>query len=65
MVVNVPMNEALATVKIPNEITAAQQIWLDYSPTWQFWNQSRTIASSISFLIAVFGVLNLPLQART
>jgi uncharacterized membrane protein len=61
MTVNVPMNEALATVTAPNEITAAAQIWKDYSPTWQFWNQVRTVASGLSFLIAVVGVMHLPL----
>lgn len=64
MVVNVPMNEALATVVMPDKIAEAHQIWQDYSPTWQFWNQTRTIASGISFLIAIIGMLNLPLQVR-
>jgi uncharacterized membrane protein len=61
MAVNVPMNEALALVETPTDYASAQKIWLDYSPTWQFWNQTRTIATGISFLIAIIGVLNLPL----
>ena len=61
MAVNVPMNEALATVTAPNELAVASQIWQDYSPTWQFWNQVRTVASGLSFLIAVVGVMHLPL----
>lgn len=57
--VNVPMNEALATITAPTEIAAAHQIWQDYSPTWQFWNQVRTVTSGISFLIAATGALTL------
>lgn len=57
MVVNVPMNEALATVTVSDDLSSARQIWQDYSPTWQFWNQVRTVASGASFLIAILGVL--------
>jgi uncharacterized membrane protein len=64
MLVNVPMNEALATIQAPQDIEAARQVWQDYSPKWQFWNQARTVASGISFLIATIGVLNFPMQAR-
>ena len=59
MVVNVPMNEALATVIIPDDLFSARQTWQDYSATWQFWNQVRTVASGASFLIATLGVLHL------
>lgn len=64
VIVNVPMNQALATIPSPDDIETARQIWQDYSPKWQFWNQARTVASGISFLIAVLGVLNLALYAR-
>jgi uncharacterized membrane protein len=60
MAVNVPMNEALAITEVPQDIDAARNIWLDYSPDWQFWNITRTIASGVSFLIAVMGILALP-----
>lgn len=59
MAVNVPMNEALAQTPVPDDIDAARQIWLNYSPDWQFWNQFRTIASGLSFAIAVAGVMTL------
>jgi uncharacterized membrane protein len=58
--VNVPMNEALAKLEVPQDVAAARDIWLAYSPDWQFWNITRTIASGISFLIALTGVLTLP-----
>lgn len=58
--VNVPMNEALAKVEVPQDVAVARDIWLAYSPDWQFWNITRTIASGISFLIALTGVLTLP-----
>jgi uncharacterized membrane protein len=64
MAINVPMNTALANIPAPADTASAQQIWLDYSPTWQFWNQTRTVASGISFLIAVLAVLHLPLYGR-
>lgn len=64
MVVNVPMNEALAILAVPDDIETARRIWLDYSPDWQVWNQTRTVASGLSFLIAVLGVLNLPQAVR-
>lgn len=57
MVVNVPMNEALAAIEVPDDIEAARRIWDDYSPRWQFWNQTRTLLSGVSFLIALTGVM--------
>ncbi|MFV0245966.1 MAG: DUF1772 domain-containing protein [Qingshengfaniella sp.] len=55
--VNVPMNEALALVVIPEDLLAARAVWLDYSRDWQVWNQTRTIASGAAFLLALWGVL--------
>ncbi|MGH1467084.1 MAG: DUF1772 domain-containing protein [Cognatishimia sp.] len=60
MVVNVPMNEALAVVVLSDDPATAQQIWQDYSPTWQFWNQVRTVNSGLSFLLATLGALYVP-----
>ncbi|WP_297108586.1 anthrone oxygenase family protein [uncultured Devosia sp.] len=54
--VNVPMNEALATVAIPQDVASAKTIWQDYSQPWQFWNQLRTIASGLAFLAALSGL---------
>lgn len=59
MVVNVPMNEALAAITVPDNIASARQIWLDYSAPWQFWNQTRTVLSGLSFVMATCGVLTL------
>lgn len=59
MVVNVPMNEALAAVTVPDDIASARQIWLDYSAPWQFWNQTRTVLSGLSFVVATLGALML------
>ena len=55
--VNVPMNEALAAIDIPDDVESARAIWQDYSGPWQFWNQIRTGASGVAFLLAVSGLL--------
>lgn len=59
--VNVPMNQALAEIIVPQNIDAARSIWLEYSATWQFWNICRTVASGLAFLLAVAGAMHLPL----
>jgi len=59
MAVNVPMNEALALLTVPDDIAAAQQIWADYSGDWQFWNQMRTIATGAGLLFIGCGMLGL------
>lgn len=59
MFVNVPMNEALALVIIPEGKEAAQQVWESYSGKWQIWNVIRTIASGISLLLTGYGILHL------
>ena len=43
MLTNVPMNEALAAVRVPADAAAAGAIWSDYSAEWQQWNTARTI----------------------
>ncbi|MEP5728722.1 MAG: anthrone oxygenase family protein [Sulfitobacter sp.] len=57
MAVNVPMNQALAHQTVPQEITTARAIWLEYSPNWQFWNQIRTIATGFAVLCVGVGFL--------
>lgn len=57
MTVNVPMNEALATVAIPADRESADAIWQAYSGPWQIWNQTRTVASGLAFLSGLIGVL--------
>jgi uncharacterized membrane protein len=63
MAINVPMNEALGAMEVPMDIAQARDVWLTYSPDWQFWNQLRTLASGVSFLLAVAGIM--ALSART
>ncbi|MDJ0825447.1 MAG: DUF1772 domain-containing protein [Rhodobacter sp.] len=55
--VNVPMNEALAEVSIPEATDAAREIWVAYSEPWQFWNQLRTAVSGAALLLAGLGTL--------
>lgn len=57
--VNVPMNEALARVIIPDDIEAARRIWLDYSPDWQFWNQIRTLLSGLALVLTGLAICRL------
>lgn len=54
--VNVPMNEALAAVAIPDDAEAARAIWADYSSRWQVFNQIRTIASGAALLLSALGL---------
>lgn len=56
LLVNVPMNEALAAVAVPTDLVAAREIWAGYSGTWQAWNLARTVASGVALLLAVAGV---------
>lgn len=59
MTVNVPMNEALAEVSVPEARDAAAAIWADYSRRWQIFNVVRTIASGISLALATLAVFAL------
>lgn len=56
LLVNVPMNEALARVAVPADLGEASRIWSDYSGSWQAWNQARTVAAGGALLLAVAGV---------
>jgi uncharacterized membrane protein len=51
MTVNVPMNEALAAVALPQDAAEARRIWEDYSGPWQFWNTVRTIVSGLTLAL--------------
>ena len=55
MALNVPMNQALARLPVPEDMQAAAAIWADYSPRWQVWNQVRTVTSGLAFLLAALG----------
>ncbi|MFK7838284.1 MAG: DUF1772 domain-containing protein [Sulfitobacter sp.] len=59
MAINVPMNEALAEISVPDDIDAARAIWQDYSPKWQFWNQMRTLATGVAVLCTGIGLLKM------
>ncbi len=59
MAVNVPMNEALAQVAIPESTEAAQELWQDYSGRWQVWNIVRTLASGFSLILTGLAILHL------
>ena len=56
MVVNVPMNEALAEVAVPEDMGAAARIWADYSRTWQVWNVALTLVSGGTLALAGVGI---------
>lgn len=59
MMVNVPMNEALAGVQVPENRAEAQAIWQAYSAKWQIWNVVRTIASAGALLLSGWGMWQL------
>lgn len=57
--VNVPMNEELGRVIVPESVEQARVIWDDYSGRWQFFNQVRTVASGSALMVAAFGLWSL------
>lgn len=59
LLVNVPMNEELARVTVPENIEEAASIWHDYSGRWQAWNGVRTVVSGLSLLMPVLAVARL------
>lgn len=59
MSVNVPMNEALGALTVPETRAAAAEIWADYSPRWQLFNTLRTVASGLSLLLTGWGLMYL------
>jgi uncharacterized membrane protein len=52
--VNIPMNDALDTVKVPSG--GAAQVWSDYSSRWTVWNHVRTVSSAVSLLLVGAGL---------
>ena len=56
MIVNVPMNETLAAVTVPDSVDEAGRIWDGYSSRWQVWNTVRTVFSGLSLLLAAVGL---------
>lgn len=51
LMVNVPMNEALALQGASGDPAVDGPIWAAYSARWQVWNQIRTAASGLSLLL--------------
>ena len=56
--INVPLNEALATLKTPLG-AAARESWQAYSSPWQFWNAIRAIAAGGALLLAGCSVMRM------
>ena len=61
--VNVPMNNALGALAVPESIEAARDIWQAYSPRWQSYNQLRTAVSGVSLLLTGYGLWRLGRRA--
>lgn len=61
--VNVPMNEALAVVQVPEDPAAAASLWHDYAARWTRWNDLRTLFSLVGLLL-VGGALAFGRQVR-
>ena len=59
MALNVPMNEELAAVVVPESIDEAGRIWNDYSGRWQLYNVIRTVFSGVSLVLAAAGLRSL------
>lgn len=56
VVINVPMNEALAGMDLSKETT--RDYWTNtYLPRWTFWNTIRTLACGLSAALLLFGLL--------
>lgn len=58
-VVNVPMNEALALLEVPETEAEARAVWEAYSQPWQRWNLTRTVFSGLALLCAAIGLYRL------
>ena len=57
--VNVPMNEALAALPVPEDRAQAAAIWAEYSPRWQIYNQIRTVVGGLVLAITGLGLWRL------
>jgi uncharacterized membrane protein len=52
--VNIPMNDALDTARVP--AAGAARVWSDYSSRWTLWNHVRTVSSGVSLLLVGLGL---------
>jgi len=59
MAVNVPMNEALEEITVPENTERAKEIWSTYSSKRQVFNQIRTVASMATLILTGAGVYTL------
>lgn len=64
LTMNVPMNEALAAVSIPQDAAEARRIWDDYSGPWQFWNVIRTILCGVALALTGIAIFKLNPRAE-
>ncbi len=55
--INVPMNNALGELAVPDSLDDARAVWEAYSPRWQLYNFLRTVASGVALLFAAIGLL--------
>ena len=62
MFVNVPMNNALELVSIPESPGEAEILWNAYSQKWQLWNVVRTVFSGFALLLASMGLYRLGVE---
>ncbi|MEO0637780.1 MAG: anthrone oxygenase family protein [Pseudomonadota bacterium] len=58
MVINVPMNEALAVVDV-DALPDPAAAWADYAEPWTFWNHVRTVLSLSAVALAGLGIWRL------
>jgi uncharacterized membrane protein len=54
--INVPMNNELARVVVPQSDIEAKAIWDAYSSRWTWWNGFRGVASALSLLFCAYGL---------
>jgi uncharacterized membrane protein len=59
LMVNVPMNEALAAIGVPETTAEAERIWQGYSAPWQFWNAIRAIACGATLALTGYAILSM------
>ncbi len=57
VMVNVPLNNSLADMAVPESREVASALWADYSSRWQDGNLARTIASGVALLLAGLAVM--------
>lgn len=55
---NVPMNDELAAVVVPDSVEAARAIWVAYSGPWQQGNVIRTMTSGVALVLGLLGLVH-------